>query len=316
MAQTRRFLVYMASNQEGLESERYEVARQLARMGILASGLPCRDDLSPYDWDLARSQIEEADLFIMVLGDSYGPMAPTGISYLHREYVHARSLNKPVLAFVKNAISGKPRNEDERRLAGFHGVVSQGDYRLWHLREELIALVKTAVANALENRTGGWLKIEDDEPEADSPAEPASLSRPDPKKLMETARQPVKLRLSAKVYEAGNNTLKEVTVAQRWDALFNAVAVVMKKPVSEDRMRQTIEKYLTEDVRRRLLQANPTAHAVDDIRVNRQQFQILLSQWQEHALLETEVKGKRQNWKLTEEGIRRLAVSATGRAAS
>jgi hypothetical protein len=47
-----RFLVYVASNQKGLDSERYEVMRQLVRMGMFCCGFPCRDDtlhyLNPY----------------------------------------------------------------------------------------------------------------------------------------------------------------------------------------------------------------------------------------------------------------------------
>lgn len=100
----KRYLVYLASNASGLDVERYEVQRLMARHGMVNVGLACREDAGPYDWNLVRSQIESADLFILLLGDDYGPMAPTGISFLHREFVHAKSLNKPTLAFIKNSL--------------------------------------------------------------------------------------------------------------------------------------------------------------------------------------------------------------------
>jgi hypothetical protein len=309
MAQTKRFLVYVASNHKGLESERYEVTRQMARMGILCCGFPCRDDTSPYDWNLARSQIEDADLFIMILGDEYGPMAPTGISYLHRELVHAQSLAKPVLSFVKNSLPTQQQTEDQRRLAGFHGVVSKGTFRLWHLREELIAHVKTSVVNALSNKTGGWLKLDSLGDEAEGVASESPVAnKVDNKQWMLKTRQLMRLQFSAKVYEAGNNTLEEISVALRWDAIFGSVGTVMKTPSSEDRLRAVLETLVEAEVKRRLLQQHPSSHAVDDIRINREQFQNLLKQWLEHGLIAKKTRGTRSAWQLTNEGERRVAV--------
>ena len=93
-------MVYLASNAKGLDLERYEIQRVMARLGMFDIGLIYREDASPYNWDLIRGQIRCADLFLL-LGDDYGPMTPTGISYLHREYVHAKSVNKPTLAYIK-----------------------------------------------------------------------------------------------------------------------------------------------------------------------------------------------------------------------
>jgi hypothetical protein len=318
MTQTKRFLVYVASNHQGLESERYEVTRQLARMGILSCGFPCREDTSPYDWNLARSQIEDADLFIMILGDDYGPMAPTGISYLHREMVHAQSLSKPIISFVKNSLPSQQQTEDQRRLAGFHGVVSKGNYRLWHLREELISHVKTAVVNALSNKPGGWLKLDSvedslsDAPKETQPVVKAS-NKVDAKQWLLKTRQLIRLQFSAKVYEAGNNTLEELAVSQRWDALFVCAGSIMKSPSSEDRLRVGIEKLVSEEVKRRLLQQHPSAHAVDDIRINRQQFQQLLDQWLQDDLVSKQLKGGRSAWQLTAEGVRRMVSMASSR---
>jgi hypothetical protein len=311
MTQTKRFLVYVASNHKGLESERYEVTRQLARMGIICCGFPCREDTSPYDWNLARSQIEDADLFIMILGDEYGPMAPTGISYLHRELVHAQSLSKPTLSFVKNSLPAQQQTEDQRRLAGFHGVVSKGTFRLWHLREELVSHVKTTVVNALANKSGGWLKLDSVEssvPAVTTRAETQTNNKVDNKQWLLKTRQLMRLKFSAKVYEAGNNTLEEVAVSLRWDTIFGAVGDVMRAVSSEDRLRGVLEKLVFTEVKRRLLQMHPSSHAVDDIRINREQFQDLLTQWAEHGLVENNQRGARNAWQLTAEGERRIAV--------
>lgn len=318
MAQTKRFLVYVASNHAGLESERYEVSRQLVRMGILCCGFPCREDTSPYDWNLARSQIEDADLFIMILGDEYGPMAPTGISYLHRELVYAQSLSKPVLSFVKNTLPSQQLTEDQRRLAGFHGVVSKDAFRLWHLREELVSHVKTAVVNTLSDKTGGWLKLDSMAgitPNAEVQPTDKVLSKLDSKQWMLQIRQLMHIYFSANVYVAGNNTLEELAVPLRWDVLFCAVGESLKNTSSEDKLRMDLEKLVEEEVKRRLLQQHTSAHAVDGVRINRKQFQELLDQWFELHLIERGQQGARKTWRLAAEGRRRFSAMSLAKHA-
>lgn len=331
MSQTKRFLVYVASNHIGLEVERYEVMRQLVRMGILCCGFPCREDSSPYDWNLAKSQIEDADLFIMILGDEYGPVAPSGISYLHREFVYAQSISRPVLSFVKITEKSTNPNEEQRRLAGFHSVISKESFRLWHLREELISHVKTGVVSALSNKSGGWQKLGQTHtsPVADfSDVKNATQMRAnssvsnsfsaaslpvdsvlDNKQWSLQARQLIRLQFSAKVYAAGNNKLEEVSLSRRWDALFLVAAETMKIPSSEDRLRQAIEALMKAEVTKLLLQHNPAAHAVDDIRLNKKQLQKLLEQWEEFALVSKKTLAGRTTWHLTQEGVSRLSTA-------
>ncbi|MFT6271107.1 MAG: hypothetical protein ACJAVV_003947 [Alphaproteobacteria bacterium] len=302
MTQNMRSLVYVASNHKGLESERYEVTRQLARMGMLCCGFPCRDDTSPYDWELARSQIEDADLFIMILGDEYGSMTPTGISYLHREWVYAQSLSKPLLSFVKNFIPTQKHTEEQRRLAGFHGVISKGTFRFWHLREELLSHVKTAVSQALTDKVGSWLKESAVKTLPATGEKTPTMSQVANKPLMLKTRQLLRIKFSAKVYERGNNTLEEISFALRWDTVFRAVSNVLKVPCSEGRLRGVFDKLVETEVKQRLLLLHPSAHAVDDIRINREQFNSLIRQWSEQGLIENNRRGARNAWLLTAEG--------------
>ena len=319
MTQTKRFLVYVASNHQGLQNERYEVERQLVRMGILCCGFPCRDDISPYDWNLSRSQIEDADLFLMIVGDEYEPMAPTGISFLHRELVHAQSLSKPVLSFVKNSLPTSAQTEDQRRLAGFHKVISKESYRLWHLREELISHVKSGVVNALTNKSGGWMKLPTSSEVEKSEIKKTALPSKDKKTKninkhwQKQVREPVLIKFSSKVYEAGNNTLQETAISQQWGVLFKCAGGIMKRPSSDDRLRQGIESLVQSEVTQRILSQHPAAHAVDDIRINRGQFQRLLDQWLEYNLVSKTQQGGRSAWLLTSEGVELLTVLTSGR---
>ena len=299
-AEQKRHLVYLASNQDGLELERYEVRRLLARHGVFDIGFACRDDAAPYDWNLVRSLIEDADFFILLLGDTYGPMAPTGISHIHREFVHARSLNKPVIAFIKNSLPEKLQTEDQRRLSGFHRiVVQQSPYKLWHLREELMTHVRASIASPSLQKGEGWL-----------PAALAPKPTPEPKpsvaptqaipasQRLARSRQLINLQVTAKVYQGGNLSLEEVLLPARLDQLLIGISQQLQNGASEDRLRSHLESVITPTVKAQLLKRHTQAHAVDDIRISRGQFQQMLKLWQELGYLECMGAGARANWKI------------------
>jgi hypothetical protein len=246
----------------------------------------------------------------MILGDDYGPMAPTGISYLHREFVHAQSLSKPVLSFIRNTLPSPVQTDLQRRLAGFHNVISKSNFRLWHLREELVSHVKTAVVNALSNKSGGWQKLDGVEVQVENKTSDTSV-KVDNKEWMQQSRQLIRLQFSAKVYEAGNNTLEEISVSLRWDAIFASAARLMSSPASEEKIRAALEELAQEEVKGRLLKKHPLAHAIDDIRINRAQFTELVTQWLHHGLVVKKSVSGRDAWKLTAQGITRLiSISA------
>lgn len=297
----KRYLVYLASNSLGLDLERYEAHRQLARHGMVNVGFACREDAAPYDWDLVRSQIESADLFILLLGDDYGPMAPTGISYLHREFVHAKSLNKPTLAFIKNSLPEKNLTEDQRRLAGFHRIVAQqSSYKLWHLREELVSHVRASLSSSLLALGPGWVPA-DAARSADMPiaaehhqehAEPLSV-----RQRLNLSRQIVNLQIAAKVYQGGNLSQEEVLLPVRLDQLLQGAMPLLRSGASEDRLRTHLEGIVAATVKTQLLKRNTQAHAVDDIRISRGQFQQVLRQWQNLGFVAVSGEGARAMWK-------------------
>lgn len=54
------------------------------------------------------SEVEDADIVVLILGADYGFETPSGESVTQQEYRQARALNKPVLAFLQNVeVSGK-----------------------------------------------------------------------------------------------------------------------------------------------------------------------------------------------------------------
>lgn len=304
MSNDKCFLVYLASNANGLDLERYEVQRFMARFGMVNVGFACREDAGPYDWNVVRSQIERADLFILLLGDEYGPMAPTGISYLHREFVHAKTLNKPVLSFIKNSLPTKNLSEDQRRLEGFQRIVmQQSQHKMWHLRDELLSHVRISLPAIVPSLGAGWVHQETAKAELSSQAK----SEPTPTPVADTltarerqqrARELVQLEITAKVYRGGNLSLEEVKLPARLDQLLLMLDSLLKQGASVDRLRAHVEQLITPTIKSQLLQIHSMAHAVDDIRISRIQFQQLLNNWQELGFISSRGEGSRALWQI------------------
>lgn len=282
----KRFLVYLASNHIGLDVERHELQQLMASYGMVNVGLVCREDVSPYNWPLVRELIESCDLFILLLGDSYGPRLPTGISFLHREFVHACTTNKPTLAFIKNCIPNQQLTEEQSRLAGLHKVVTQqSPYKLWHLRDELLSQVRIALSSSLLTIGGGWVP-------ADKKLANVQTEVPQPVKQTLTARQKLarsqqmlNLQVTANVYQDGNLAVEDIFLPTRLDKLLKVLSPRMKEGSSEDSLRRSLAVSVTKTTKEQLLAKKPKAHAVDDVRINREQFAQILKSWLELGLI-------------------------------
>ena len=306
MPDGKRHLVYLASNAEGLELERYEIERQLARQGMYNIGFACREDGSGYDWSLSRQQIETADLFILLVGETYGPMAPTGISFLHREFVHARTAGKPILSFIQH-MPDRDLSPEQSRLKGFSQLVTQqGQYKRWHLRDELISHVRISVASMRKSLAGGWTKAQTTEEKPETSNTKGAVVTPlrqssavDPiaaRRRFEKIRQVVNLQIAAKVYEGGNLSTEELLLPVRLDQIHRALHAILSSSVSEDRLRFHLENVVSATVKKQLLKRCPNAHAVDDVRISKGQFRGILETLRDMGMVVSTGEASRTFW--------------------
>lgn len=54
--------------------------------------------------DYSRQQIDRCDYALFLLGNGYGHLSPSGVSFLHLSYIYAATKRKPMLALIKNRI--------------------------------------------------------------------------------------------------------------------------------------------------------------------------------------------------------------------
>lgn len=312
MTEKKRHLVFLASNEANLEIERYEIERELARNNMLNIGFAFRDDADPYDWELVREQIELADLFILLIGSDYGAILPTGISYLHREYVHAQASGIPTLAFIK-------KTSADHRLETFHNLVShQTPCKWWHLKDELLQIVRTQLMSYGLSLSGGWQPIPQmatEEPPKLTVKAPTSsfFSRApllrkhteqqnkhtEPPRISQLAlpSQVIQLLVGAKVYKHGNLTQEFAQVPMKPAQLLKICKKELQQGCSAERLRYLIEDHLSGDIKQRLLKQFPDAHAVDDIRLDKVQFNTAVESWEHVGAILASTHMNKTQWR-------------------
>src|ERR1700741_1306527 len=117
--------VFVSSTMKDMANERDAVRRKLVEFSmepVNAEGwLPDGSG----SWDRIREALETSDLFVLLLGESYGwvpktgPKSETGKSVTELEYLEAREQDIPVLPFLKNLPydPGAPSEAEQARNA-------------------------------------------------------------------------------------------------------------------------------------------------------------------------------------------------------
>jgi len=280
------FLIYVSSLPSQSEA-RFEVELQAAQSQTLTSGLVWDQPHAEYDWSLVRGQIERADAFLLMLGDDYGPVTPTGISAQHRELVHAQSLNKPIFCLIHNSLNGA---EPDMRLDEFRALVKRQEaHKVWHLRDELSVHSRTIISNWQRDRRG---ETAYQPPRYHAPAPIITPAKGQP------PRNDIDLMVQANVYRGGNLAPQVVKLPMKTDRLWRSLLPLLRLGASEDRLRAHIEQLVTAEISQLLLDRHPGSHAVDGVRLERNQFRQLLSGWAGGGFVKDQKDGARVRWSL------------------
>lgn len=303
---SKKYLVYVCSNYQGLEQERLELCKMIAKLGAIPVSVPYDPEGSPYDWMIVKQLIDDSDYFVCLLGDHYGPLSNTGISYVHKEVVYAQSKNKPMVSFLKNSMGNLKLSAAERQhLEGFKRLLIQSAYKYWHLQDELTTHVRNSIGYLFTSKvqTGWHKKGEGVSSAGNKPAEKAVV-KANAREFLAKSRQSVPLRFSAKVFVRGNFSIIERQIPVKLDDLFLAMAPQLVHPVGEDRMKNALEDYIADHHKALFSDGVDSAHAVADIKLLVSQFQQVKVQIRALGLIEE--AGAAGTWRLTSLGDQRM----------
>jgi hypothetical protein len=161
----KRFQVFVSSTQQGCTPEKKEVIEALLELDCL----PCSNDYftSPEGPQsaLIQKMIDDADFFILIIGNDESPADGPWINKVMAEYEYAVSRDKPVTAFIyhndtSQRASGIETNAtDTKQFKKFKKELIDTMAILWSKVPELGALVSRLISQGRKYfPQAGWVR--------------------------------------------------------------------------------------------------------------------------------------------------------------
>jgi len=307
MKQTNQPLVYICADSKDVGDALYTVHRVVLQLGGIPVNLNYTSESGEYDWPLITKTIDKSDLFILLVGDSYGEISDTSESYIHREAVYAKSKKKNVVALLKNAELKNMQPQDVQRLRTLHRLTMSGIFKYWNLKEDLLLVCRQVLRDLLKPQLGLTdppliKKQSKTEEDTHIPLHEA---------ITETLfnMESYEMRFTGKVFAHGNCHEVTRTISLTWDMAFLNIGVMMTAPVSEDRMRAALEAFIEDQYRDEFMNAIESSHALSNVRCHDHEFQRLKAFLKGAGVIENVAKessGLRSYWQLTQIGENRL----------
>lgn len=157
MISEKIYKVFVSSTYEDLREERAAVQKALLQLGCFPVGMELFPAADNETWDFIKSQIDDADYYVVVAAGRYGNEVD-GISFTEKEYDYAVGQNKPAIGFVHGdpgsiALSKSERSEDARKkLQSFIEKIKKRPVREFKSPHELALEVTTSFVQLIRTR--------------------------------------------------------------------------------------------------------------------------------------------------------------------
>lgn len=270
-----------------------------------------------------RKQLDSCDYVLLVLGNSYGQLSASGVSYLHLNYVYANTKHKPMLCLIKT----KPQStENPRQLRDFRSLI-QKEYLntvFYSDEKEFSSMLKTAFRDLKrQSPKQGWqpaLPIFGASSSPNSaPKKPPTAHKTGtaPSKARQTdssANTTVEIsdvfnfRYKVHAYQEGN--FKELVLEQilTWGEILAVLTDVAIVPVVEDSVLRQMNDFLNSNAMPAVKAIMPFAHAVARAQIDVADFkrikdQLLQNEWLK--IVSTNTRGRNQV-QVTDAGVHQL----------
>jgi hypothetical protein len=148
--------IFISSTMRDLANERADVIERLRAFNFEPVNAEAMMPNGNGSWDRLEPEIRSSDVFVLILGETYGwipetgPMSGSGKSVTELEFDIAKETGLPVLAFVKRlAIEAPTDTEDARRRDAFRQRVGDWDGGLFRTEFDLASDLSEKVGRAL-----------------------------------------------------------------------------------------------------------------------------------------------------------------------
>lgn len=326
----KRYQVFISSTFSDLQEERLVLERALPSLGCLPVGLEAH---APGSSPLVaiRKMIDDCDYFIVLLGSRYGSLTPSGVSYMHMEYVYASTKQKPILVLVNEAPQRRPPEYQERTAEGrlkfndFRQMLMKTTHSVWSDARHLDQVIKRTIPALIKARpASGWVRA-------------TALANPEVEKELQVLRErvieleqereqmlsrqiqlvtplaqgadPLDVTFRCKAYAMGNLEEIPARTSLAWNDVFLAFAPHLSQMQTEEFMLARINERVQEVALAEVQKLKPKVHAVADVQVVPFSFNTIKVQFRTLGFIRRQSKpgDNRQWWQLTAQGEQQMA---------
>lgn len=278
----KKYQIFISTSGLDMQVERQALCQTLVGMGFFAWGLGQRTPLST---TLARRQIDECDYVALMLGNQYGELSMSGVSYMQLEYIYAVTKQKPMIAFLQTPTGTQNTAEslkNQEKYQAFRETLVQEVpivVEFSSLRELELAVRSQMLTLLRRFSAQGWVryqqvnvvpqmqelsdKIKFLESELAQKTLELSLKQPNVK-----AQDLYTLGYQVQAYQDGH--FKELRLERElsWKALLGIFAATFTNPSPEDYFALRLNEFLNETGLEIAKVTMPRAHAVARSQIN------------------------------------------------
>ena len=204
----KKYQIFVSSTYSDLVGAREKVIKTILGLINFPIGMEMFSADDDEQWTVIEETIKQSDYYIVIIGHRYGSEAKDGVSYTEKEYDYAKSLNIPVMAFIRErdvATTPHERDDDSNKIEKLNRFIDKAKGNklcdFWSNPDELTTKVTVALFKAFQRhpRTG-WVRAD----KAVTPqisAEIANLSKDNRELRLELERIRAKLNAKQPVIE-------------------------------------------------------------------------------------------------------------------
>ncbi|HEB0893850.1 DUF4062 domain-containing protein [Citrobacter braakii] len=196
--ENKKYQVFVSSTYVDLIDARKKIIETVLSLYHFPVGMEMFSADDSEQWEIIRETIDASDYYVIIIGHKYGTMSSENVSYTEKEYDYAKSLNIPVLAFIRNRDVGTKAHEresnpqNEQRLNNFIEKAKANKMcDFWESIDDLATKVAIALPKVMRrNPRVGWSRGDN------------SVSKEISEELAELSQENRKLREKVREYES------------------------------------------------------------------------------------------------------------------
>lgn len=125
----KKYQVFVSSTYEDLIEERKLVSNALLESDCIPAGMELFPAANKESWEVIKSVIDDCDYYLLIIAGKYGSLGKDDsgnkCGFTEMEYNYAKSIGKPIIAFIHNDIGNiisakvEPTKAGKKRLERF-----------------------------------------------------------------------------------------------------------------------------------------------------------------------------------------------------